>query len=478
MTKRVWLAILLVGAMLAPAHALAPDAAVDAAYLVVAVLAAALLAVAIVRRPLARRGAWIALLVGVATAIGGDLLWVWYAARGIDPFPSPADAAYLASYPAYALGLWWLGRRARPTDRAALVDACILAVAGLVLSWTYLLEPPLTDSSLTLFGRVVSLAYPLGDLIVLPLIARLVFVHGARVRSHLLVLGSMVAMLVADVAFGIGFNNGWYVDGGPLDGLWLLAYVLLAAAAWHPSAAHDPPPLGRISSGSRRRLIALAFVSLLAPLVLLIHEPPRTSVGWVAGAGSILLFLLVVGRMIMLVEQVNDQSVQLEQLSLTDPLTGAANRRALDEAITQAIARVDRGAPPYAFAMLDLDHFKDFNDTHGHLAGDALLREAVMRWQSQLREVDVLARYGGEEFAILLPDTDADAALVVVERLRSVVPDGQTCSAGVTLAGPGATQDSIVRAADDALYAAKAAGRDRTAVADGIDQADGSPRQI
>lgn len=307
MARRGWLAILLVGAVLAPAHAALPGAAGDVGYLAVAIGAALALAVAVVRRPLVRRGAWVAALVGMLTAIGGDLLWVWYAARGIDPFPSLADAAYLASYPAYALSLWWLGRRGRRTDRAALVDAGILAVAGLVLSWVYLLEPSFTDSSLTPLGRAVSVAYPLGDLIVLPLIARLVFVHAAQVRAHLLVLASMVAMLTADVAFGIGSNAGWYTDGGLLDGMWLLSYVLFAAAAWHPSAGHDAPALSRGGTGSRGRLTALACASLLAPLVLLVHEPPRTSAGWVASAGSILLFLLVVGRLVLLVEQVNDQ---------------------------------------------------------------------------------------------------------------------------------------------------------------------------
>jgi diguanylate cyclase (GGDEF)-like protein len=467
--------ILLVGAVLAPAHALVPAALVDHAYLAVALAAAALLGVAILRRPLARRGAWIALLAGTLTAVAGDMVWIWYSANGVEPFPSPADALYLATYPMYAVGVWMLGRRGRRRDRAALVDACIVGVAGLVLGWIYLLDPHLGDSTLTQYERAVSVAYPLGDLVIIPFIARLVFVHGARVRSHLLLLGSMIAMLLADIVFGIGINDGWYVEGGPLDGLWLLSYVLLAAAAWHPSAAHQPPALGQVGAASRRRLIALACASLLAPLVLLVNEPPRTSVGWVGSIGSVLLFLLVVGRMIMLVEQVNDQSVQLEHLSRTDPLTGAANRRALDEAIAQAIARCDRGATPFAFALLDLDHFKAYNDTNGHLAGDALLREAVSNWQSQLREVDLLARYGGEEFAILLPDVDADAALTAVERLRSVVPGDQTCSAGVTLAGPGATQDRIVREADDALYAAKAGGRDRTTLADGIGRTNGLP---
>lgn len=111
-------------------------------------------------------------------------------------------------------------------------------------------------------------------------------------------------------------------------------------------------------------------------------------------------------------------------------------------------------------AVLDLDHFKAFNDTYGHPAGDRLLKETAAAWRDQLRPGDLLARIGGEEFALLL-DCDIDDALEIVERLRETVSHNRTCSAGIAVRQPGETLDSVVTRADRALYEAKAIGRDR-----------------
>jgi diguanylate cyclase (GGDEF)-like protein len=115
--------------------------------------------------------------------------------------------------------------------------------------------------------------------------------------------------------------------------------------------------------------------------------------------------------------------------------------------------------------MLDLDHFKAYNDQRGHLAGDRLLRAAAASWQQHLRSTDVLARWGGEEFALLLPGCSADQATALIERLRGTLPDDVTFSAGVS-AGDGTTAPrTLVDAADQALYHAKSSGRDRVSVA-------------
>ena len=108
--------------------------------------------------------------------------------------------------------------------------------------------------------------------------------------------------------------------------------------------------------------------------------------------------------------------------------------------------------------MLDLDRFKNFNDTYGHQAGDRLLSRAVSAWLEQLREGDLLARYGGEEFAIALYDCDADQARDVVERVRLATPEDQTCSAGVATLNRTKGSQQLVARADAALYEAK---RDR-----------------
>lgn len=155
-----------------------------------------------------------------------------------------------------------------------------------------------------------------------------------------------------------------------------------------------------------------------------------------------------------------DMLARITDLASTDALTGLPNRRAWDARLREALLT---GAPTM-LAMLDFDRFKEYNDSQGHPAGDRLLRETAAAWREELRSGDFLARVGGEEFALLLPETGAGDAAAVVERLRGRVPYGQTCSAGVVARGPGESADSLMGRADEALYEAKAGGRDRVAL--------------
>jgi len=152
---------------------------------------------------------------------------------------------------------------------------------------------------------------------------------------------------------------------------------------------------------------------------------------------------------------------RLDELTRTDELTGLPNRRAWDELLTHELAVAERHGKPLSVAMLDLDHFKIYNDKHGHLAGDRLLRAAAAAWGSSLRATDVLARWGGEEFALLLPGCDATGATVLIERLRGTLPDAVTFSAGVVCSDGHDRPRSLMDSADRALYQAKAEGRDR-----------------
>jgi diguanylate cyclase (GGDEF)-like protein/PAS domain S-box-containing protein len=156
---------------------------------------------------------------------------------------------------------------------------------------------------------------------------------------------------------------------------------------------------------------------------------------------------------------------QLEALATTDSLTGLANRRAWDDELLQAVARARRTEEPLVLAMLDLDHFKAYNDERGHLAGDQLLVTLAATWSEALRTTDVLSRYGGEEFALLLPACTASEAEATLARLRAAMPDGVTCSAGLALLAPGESAPALVGRADAALYEAKRAGRDQVVVA-------------
>ncbi len=152
----------------------------------------------------------------------------------------------------------------------------------------------------------------------------------------------------------------------------------------------------------------------------------------------------------------------LARQARTDELTALPNRRAWDEAVAREMARAERTGEPLCVALLDLDHFKAYNDLHGHPAGDAHLRRAAALWRREVRAIDVLARYGGEEFGVLLPACEPEMAREVIDRVRFATPNGETASAGVVLFDGQESPDSLLARADAALYRAKHAGRAQT----------------
>ena len=160
-----------------------------------------------------------------------------------------------------------------------------------------------------------------------------------------------------------------------------------------------------------------------------------------------------------------DLLARLERAARTDDLTGLPNRRAWDEHLGREMARAIRLGSPLCVAMLDLDHFKDYNDLLGHQAGDRFLKEAAAAWQAQTRKADVIARYGGEEFAIALVDCELSEAAEALELIRAATPEGSSSSAGVAQWDGSESEAELVARADAALYAAKRGGRDRVITA-------------
>ncbi len=152
---------------------------------------------------------------------------------------------------------------------------------------------------------------------------------------------------------------------------------------------------------------------------------------------------------------------RLEIAARTDDLTGLLNRRAWDEELSRELSRADRSGAALCVAILDLDRFKLYNDTHGHQAGDRFLKQISGAWSQNLRTGDILARYGGEEFALALPGTNLEHAQEMLDRLREALPEDQTCSAGVCQWDGEESAEQLTARADTLLYAAKAAGRDR-----------------
>ncbi len=169
---------------------------------------------------------------------------------------------------------------------------------------------------------------------------------------------------------------------------------------------------------------------------------------------------------------------KLGELAITDPLTGLYNRRHFEEILRAEVGRIQRYPGNCSLGMIDLDFFKNYNDTLGHLAGDALLRELAALLRGHLRVSDVLARYGGEEFGLIMVNTPKDEAILAMERLRTLVeeypfrggsiqPFGRlTVSVGIaSCPADGTDYEELVRKADGALYAAKRMGRNQVQAA-------------
>jgi len=165
---------------------------------------------------------------------------------------------------------------------------------------------------------------------------------------------------------------------------------------------------------------------------------------------------------------------EMQRLSQTDPLTGLYNRRGLDERMQVEILRAKRYQHPLSVVMIDIDHLKNYNDTHGHLEGDVILKQVAELLRIHVRETDVVARYGGEEFLILLTETTKAAALEVAEKIHAAVsvrpfphagtqPEGKlTISLGVATSSADLSEArELIDKADHALYGAKQAGRNR-----------------
>lgn len=170
--------------------------------------------------------------------------------------------------------------------------------------------------------------------------------------------------------------------------------------------------------------------------------------------------------------KLKQSEAQIRELMLTDPLTGVANRRHLDERMSMELERHARYNKPFSVVMADIDWFKHVNDQHGHAMGDTVLEMFACLLATGLRSTDFVARYGGEEFVLLLPNTEIESALQLAERLREETQNMRlgksglalTASFGVTQARPGEGMSHVLARADEAMYQSKSAGRNRVSV--------------
>ncbi|GAA0224979.1 GGDEF domain-containing protein [Cryptosporangium japonicum] len=376
---------------------------------------------------------------------------------------------FAVQYPLLALGLVLLIRRRTPTlDRAAALDAGIVTVSAALLSWVYLIYPMTADSALGVLDRAALVVFPFGDLLLLSIAARLVLGKGARPPSLWLLGAALVGFTAADTLRSVESLAGATLVGGYWpETVWLVASILLGTSVLHPGVrlVEEPSP-AVVADAGRWRLALLAVASLLAPATLLVQylrgAPEHVPL---IGTACALLFLLVLARMGGLV-------AAQREVAITDGLTGLHTRRYVEHSLVMEGERALRGVG-LAVLLLDIDHFKSINDTHGHHGGDRVLREVADRLRVATRGGDLLGRYGGEEFVVLVPNTTPPIAREIAERVRRAIADvpvpvGPATSATVTVSIGVATMpedatnvDELLLLADEGLYASKNSGRNR-----------------
>jgi signal transduction histidine kinase len=313
--------------------------------------------------------AWYLLAAGQLSFTVGDAINYTYqwVLQVEPPFPSVADGFYLACYALLAAGLLLLVRERAPgRDVASLIDATIITTGVGLLSWVFLIGPNVRAPDLLLSQRLVSIAYPLCDVLLVAVAVRMWRGGHGSTASRLLTLG-LVALLAADTVYGLSLLGGGWDAGGPVDATWIVFYLGFGLAALHPSMVSLSEPAPPSTRLTRTRLGLLAGASLMAPAVLVIQtlrgEP--VDVGVIAG-GSVVLFLLTLSRMGGLASEVASQTerkramqtvlraTEQERVRLAADLHDGPVQEltALRYGLTRARNRIQRGQPEQAEGLL------------------------------------------------------------------------------------------------------------------------------
>jgi two-component system cell cycle response regulator len=404
------------------------------------------------------RSAWLAIGLGVLSWSAGELYFSLFI-EGTSAEPggsvSPADPLFLTMYPCFYVGLGLLARdRWRRLPVGVWLDGVIAGLAAATVAAALVLPPILDHASGDLASVAVSTAYPLGDLLLLLFAVGAFGVSGWRPdRVWLLIAASMLVSVVADSLYLYETAAGSFKGGTWLDCLWPAAAILIAIAAWTP---YRQPKARAMKSWQMISAPGLGLVSAVGVLVYgnLAH---RLSSPVLALA---LATLLAVGIHLILTMRENLALLASSQrLSLTDPLTGLANRRRLIADLSVACATA-QPETPWQLVLYDLDGFKRYNDTFGHPAGDALLTRLTERLAKSVQPHGIAYRMGGDEFCVLCERAQPACERLIETSVAALSEQDRGFSitashGGVLIPTEASDPSSIMQLADQRLYRRK-----------------------
>ena len=404
----------------------------------------------------AERGAWLTLAAAVLCWGASEVYWTAVLENDPSPpYPSPADVGYLAFYPLAAYGVVLLVRaRARELDWRLWMDGLIAALGTAALGAALIFEFVASRTSGTAVEVATTLAYPLGDILMLALVVGVVALTRWRPgRTWSLLLLGLAALVVADVAYTLVSTNASLPGGDWIEPIYLLAAACIGAEAWQ-TRADTIQPVARFD-GWRELMVPAFFAAVMIGLFAMqyfSHASALTTILWAA------TLIAVIARLGM---SVRENKRLLEQVK-TDRLTGLGNQGRLQVELAEFCQRAV--AEPAALLLLDLNGFKRFNDTFGHPAGDRILAQLGGQLGRALGSDGFAYRIGGDEFAVLA-HCDVDECDAIAKRAaEALTASGKGYDLGaawgtVSIPAEATTPEEAMQLADVRMYAQKESRR-------------------
>ena len=405
------------------------------------------------------RAAFVVLATGLGSWATGEVLYS-FAYGSEPPYPSAADAFYLAFYPCAYVALLLLVRSRSRIGGSVWLDGVMGALAAGALGAAVIFQAVLETTEGSAAVVITNLAYPLGDVLLLAVVVGVTALSGWRPGRGWIVIGAaLAATAVGDGIYLFQSANGTYVEGSILDALWPASVLLLAWAGWMRGGAIPTVEL------EGRPLLATPAICGLVGLGLLVadHFHPLNLLALVLAIGAVVAVFVRTG--LTFVEN-GRILAHVRTQAATDPLTGLGNRRQLLAELTRV---TDTHPEQHMLIIFDLDGFKNYNDTFGHLAGDALLTRLGRRLAAVVAPHGSAYRLGGDEFSVLSRVPAEGAESLLEQTVRALSDEGEgfavTSSFGAVYLGDEASDPrEALRIADNRLYAQKrmrSVGRDK-----------------